>query len=113
MPHIELDLAGLPLNRPVRIELGSNGIVVVRRQDGVSAFEDSCPHAQWRLSLGQIADGLLECAGHGWEFDVTTGRCLTVPAYCLKRCAVSVLDGRVRVELVEARAENVRDQITA
>ena len=98
MPHIELDLENLPLDKPVRIDRGATGIVVIRRREGVTAFEDSCPHAQWRLSGGEINGGVLECPGHGWEFDVTTGRCLTVPAYCLKACGVTVMANQVRIE---------------
>jgi len=111
MPHIDLTLDDLPLDTPVRIESGANGIVIVRRSDGVSAFEDSCPHAQWRVSRGEITGGLLECPGHGWVFDVASGRCVTVPAYCLKVCSVRVVAGHVRVEWdaerVPAEAQNV------
>ena len=36
------------------MEDGGSGIVVLREGDTVSAFEDVCPHARWRLSDGEI-----------------------------------------------------------
>lgn len=99
MSHIEVNLTDLPLDQPVRIEHPPVGIVVVRRADGVSAFYDSCPHAQWRLSDGYLNGSLLECPGHGWQFEVSTGECLEVPAYCLKALKVSECGDVLRIEL--------------
>jgi nitrite reductase/ring-hydroxylating ferredoxin subunit len=96
---IEIALADIPAHRPMRFEAGETGVVVVRTEQGVCAFEDSCPHAQWRLSDGDVIGNVLECPGHGWEFDASTGRCLNVPAYCLKRYPVTTEDGQVRIEI--------------
>jgi nitrite reductase/ring-hydroxylating ferredoxin subunit len=80
--RIEIPLADIPAGRPVRVEHGERGIVVVRTGDGVSAFGD-----------------VLECPGHGWEFRAATGLCVNVPAYCLKRFAVSVHNDMVEIEV--------------
>lgn len=98
MPCIEVSLVSIPTNVPTRIEHNGSAIVVVRTPSSISAFQDSCPHAQWRLSEGTLLDGVLECPGHGWCFDVTTGQCLGVPAYSLKTVLVEVQDDHVRFE---------------
>ena len=90
MPHIEVELESVPLHTPHRLEREGQGIVVVRTAGLIYAFRDECPHAGWRLSDGEFVDGALECAGHGWEFDLATGRCDTVPAYCLKPVTVKL-----------------------
>jgi UDP-MurNAc hydroxylase len=37
-----------------------------------------CPHRQADLSrFGVVCDGILTCELHGWQFDLSTGRCLT------------------------------------
>jgi UDP-MurNAc hydroxylase len=37
-----------------------------------------CPHLKADLSrFGQVADGILTCTLHGWQFELETGRCLT------------------------------------
>jgi nitrite reductase/ring-hydroxylating ferredoxin subunit len=100
-------LGDIPTDRPIRVEWGELGLVVVRTADGVSAFEDSCPHAQWRLSDGELIGDVLECPGHGWEFRATTGSCVNVPAYCLKRFAVRVRNDVVEIDV--ARAADQRD----
>jgi len=68
-----------PLDVPVRAELLGDGVVVVRRQSGLTAFADRCSHRNARLSAGRIVDGCLECPYHGWRFD-SAGRCAHIPA---------------------------------
>lgn len=101
MARIEISAKTLPLNVPVRIEHPAAALVVVRTEESISAFADSCPHAQWRLSDGQVNSDVLECPGHGWEFNLFTGRCLNVPAYCLKSYDVSAVDEMVQIDLGE------------
>jgi UDP-MurNAc hydroxylase len=37
-----------------------------------------CPHLKADLvRFGTVADGVLTCRLHGWEFELATGRCLT------------------------------------
>ena len=98
MPHIELSLQTLRPGVAVRVENGCTGIVVIRNEDSVSAFEDACPHAQWRLSDGEVCAGVLQCPGHAWEFDIDTGRCLNVSAYWLRRFEVTVSGDVVSIE---------------
>jgi nitrite reductase/ring-hydroxylating ferredoxin subunit len=97
MRHIDLRLEDIPREALLRIDDGGAGIVVVRTGESVTAFEDVCPHAKWRLSDGELVNGLLECPGHGWEFCPDTGECVTVPAHCLKAVTVTRLGERVRL----------------
>ncbi len=47
------------------------------------AFGGICPHAKWPLELGNVSENILTCAGHGWEFDVTNGKCKSNPGRAL------------------------------
>src|SRR5262245_3348950 len=85
MRRIDIDIDTIPPESLVRIEDGASGIVLARTGDTIGAFEDVCPHASYRLSDGEIVNGVIECPGHGWEFDATTGGCVTVPDHCLRR----------------------------
>ena len=98
MPRIDVSLDDIPSEHPFRIECDGRALVVVRTNGNVHAFEDRCPHAQWPLSEGDFKDGSLYCIGHGWEFDVKTGRCLTVPVCNLKIIPTYVENGTVRIE---------------
>jgi nitrite reductase/ring-hydroxylating ferredoxin subunit len=98
MPRIEMKLDQIPLEMPVRPKQDGAAIVVIRTRQGVRAFYDRCPHAQWPISDGEMIDGILVCPGHGWQFDVTTGQCLNSPAYELKPLSVVVENGRIHIE---------------
>jgi nitrite reductase/ring-hydroxylating ferredoxin subunit len=98
MPKIEIRLAEVPLDVLFRVEAFGAGLVLLRKNGSITAFEDGCPHAQWPLSEGELKDGILQCIGHGWEFDVQSGRCLTVPGCSLKLLPVTIDQDRVRIE---------------
>ena len=102
MSHIEINLADIPTDRPLRIEYQETGIVILRTGEVITAFYDSCPHASWRLSEGWMSGNVLECPGHGWQFDVVNGQCLDVPAYCLRPVAVSISGEKLQLELDRA-----------
>jgi nitrite reductase/ring-hydroxylating ferredoxin subunit len=42
------------------------------------AIDDACPHMRADLSGGEVGDGTVTCSWHGWQFDLVTGKCLTV-----------------------------------
>ena len=68
-----------PVDQPVRVELCGDGLVVLRRINGLSVFTDRCPHRNARLSDGRVVEGCIECPYHGWRFDAA-GRCNHIPA---------------------------------
>jgi len=49
------------------------------RQGKVSAMRDLCPHRGMPLSCGRFDGERVECAYHGWQFDMK-GRCQLIPA---------------------------------
>ena len=70
------DLAGGP---HAVVVLGEDVVVWQAPGGAYQAWADRCPHRGTKLSLGQIKDGQLECAYHGWQFD-TAGQCKVIPA---------------------------------
>jgi nitrite reductase/ring-hydroxylating ferredoxin subunit len=113
MRHIDLDLNHIPEGRPIRVEEGRLGIVLIRQGDRITAFEDACPHAQWRLSDGELIDGRLECPGHGWEFSPHSGQCITVPAYCLKAVPIVRNGSSIRLLIDTSTPETVPTTVDA
>lgn len=76
-------------------------IVLIRRGDQFFAYQDRCPHAFWPLSEGELHGGVVECSGHGWEFDVATGRCLNAPTYCLLPVEARIEGDKVALQWTE------------
>jgi phenylpropionate dioxygenase-like ring-hydroxylating dioxygenase large terminal subunit len=75
-----LALEGDLQEQPLALQLLGRELVLWRDATGEPVvMKDQCPHRGARLSLGQVQDGALECAYHGWRFDAT-GRCVSIPA---------------------------------
>jgi nitrite reductase (NADH) small subunit/3-phenylpropionate/trans-cinnamate dioxygenase ferredoxin subunit len=61
------------------------------------AIDNECPHAGGPLGAGDLDGQTVTCPLHGWQFDVTTGACLGVPACALKSYPTRVENGQVLV----------------
>ncbi len=106
-----------PLGQLCRAEVEGRALVIARREDGVSALRDICPHQGAPLSSGHLTGyvppcqpgapirmeggrGIVVCPWHGWEFDLKTGRSLADPQKMRVRSyPAHVEDGRVVVEM--------------
>jgi len=62
------------------------------------ATENSCPHRGAPLSEGSLCGHVVECWLHGWQFDVRTGECLTVPDR-IKTYEVRVEDDLIKIRV--------------
>ena len=74
------------------VNLGAVDVLLCNLDGTLVAYEDRCPHLANPLSEGVLADGVLTCAAHEWEFDVRTGRGVNPASACLHRYPVR-LDG--------------------
>ena len=83
-----------------RVELDSADIAVVRVGDEVFALEDVCSHAEFPLTDGMVEDTTIECALHGSQFDLRTGKPLSPPATRpVRTYPVTVVDGDVYIDM--------------
>ncbi len=66
--------------RPLPVRLLGTDYVLWRGTEGqLVATPDRCPHREAPLSLGEVKDGMLTCAYHGWGFS-DGGRCVSIPS---------------------------------
>lgn len=65
---------------PVKLEKGGKSICVTRIGNEVFAIDDTCTHAEASLSEGEVSGFKIECWLHGAEFDLRTGKAITLPA---------------------------------
>ena len=104
MPRVHVGrLADLPLDRPVLVEHEGRRVAVVRRDDGVRALADACPHAGGPLSEGAVRGDTLTCPYHGWVWSLRDGACIA-PARDVRATLypIRVEAGEVWVDLPEA-----------
>jgi 3-phenylpropionate/trans-cinnamate dioxygenase ferredoxin subunit len=60
------------------------------------ATENFCPHKGAPLADGILCQHMIECDWHGWQFDVRTGECVTVPER-LQTYPVVIEEGLIKV----------------
>ena len=88
--------------RLVPVQVHGKKLVIGRSHGRYFAFEDKCPHAGAPLSLGHLEGNSLQCAKHGWKFDVFSAQSLPEQsAFCLNSFAVRV-DGEKLYVALEA-----------
>jgi nitrite reductase/ring-hydroxylating ferredoxin subunit len=75
--------------------------VIVTRTDGeLIAIPGVCPHEDVGLADGELSGGAIICPGHGYQFDLRTGRCKHDPGLLLRRYPITLIGGEVWVDLL-------------
>jgi len=75
--------------------------VIVTIVDGeMIAVPGVCPHEDVGLSDATMIGAVLVCPGHGYEFDLHTGRCGHDAALELRRYPITIVDDEVWVDLL-------------
>jgi 3-phenylpropionate/trans-cinnamate dioxygenase ferredoxin subunit len=75
-------LADIPSGAAKRFEVGKHRIAVVRCDDAVYAVGDTCTHADFSLSDGEVYcdEREIECWKHGSTFSLISGEPQSLPA---------------------------------
>jgi 3-phenylpropionate/trans-cinnamate dioxygenase ferredoxin subunit len=78
MTQIQFD--SLIAGKSLKIEVDGDPVCVTRVGDEVFATSNICSHAYAELSDGEVKGFVIECWLHGADFDLRTGKALTLPA---------------------------------
>jgi nitrite reductase/ring-hydroxylating ferredoxin subunit/Fe-S cluster biogenesis protein NfuA len=97
--HDVCRLADIPDGGLMRSEIAGGRVILFRRGAVVTCFEDACAHLGLELGSGEVADGIVTCPHHGFQYDLASGECLTAPEVQLQSHAVKVTGVRVEVRL--------------
>jgi toluene monooxygenase system ferredoxin subunit len=84
------DLAG--------VVVGKDKYVILRSNEELRAFKDACPHKGTPLSDGDLAEGVLTCPVHLWEFDVASGDSINPCGEKLQSFPIRCNGGRIEIE---------------
>jgi nitrite reductase/ring-hydroxylating ferredoxin subunit/Fe-S cluster biogenesis protein NfuA len=94
-------LDDIPNAGVVERKVKGRSILLSKRGEQVSCFDNACAHLGMPLEMGEVHDGILTCSYHGFRYLLDTGECLTAPEVQLKMHAVRVTGTRVQVRLEE------------
>ena len=71
---------GVPSGGAIAVNAGGEIVAVFNVDGEFHAISDTCSHAYASLSEGDLDGCYVMCPLHGSEFDVRTGKALTLPA---------------------------------
>ncbi len=77
-------------------------LVITNVDSQMYCFDNHCPHEEFNLSLGCIKKSFVRCALHGYEFNLSTGRCSEKEIPELVTYPVKVKDELIFVQMREA-----------
>jgi NAD(P)H-dependent nitrite reductase small subunit len=97
--HDIAPLTDLPENEGILFRNGPHQIAVFRQGDSVHAIDNVCPHAGASLYQGYIEGQTLSCPWHCWEFEIDTGKCITVEDMDVDTFPITIENGMVKIEL--------------
>jgi len=92
-------LSDIPQGGVRATELGGEKVLLSRQGSVVTCFQNACAHLGLPLGEGLVAEGVLTCPHHDFQYDLASGECLTAPEVQLQAHAVRVTGRRVEVRL--------------
>ena len=79
-------------------------VAVFRIGEEFHVISNACPHYGAQLCEGFVRNGTVLCPWHGWQFDIKTGKGMTMVGRDVKSFEVKVEDGQVKVATAEMPA---------
>jgi nitrite reductase/ring-hydroxylating ferredoxin subunit len=64
----------------LRVDLGDEAIAIFNLDGEFYAIGDVCTHEETSLADGDVFGDVVECPLHGAEFDIKSGKALSLPA---------------------------------
>lgn len=79
--------------------IGGEKVLLSRNGATVTCFQNACAHLGFPIHDGEIENGIITCPHHGFQYDLSSGECLTAPEVQLQSHAVRVIGPRVEVRI--------------
>lgn len=95
-------LKDLP-RRGGKVVKAGGALIALFNVDGtLYAIDNECPHQGGPLAEGDLKGTLVRCPWHLWQYDVTSGQCLSNPFGHVRSYPVEVTEGEVWVTIAKA-----------
>ena len=96
-----IKLADVPEDGVRGIVFDGEKLLVARQGARVTCFKNACAHLGLPLHDGEVERGVLRCPHHGFEYDLTSGECLTAPSVQLQPHQVRVAGPDIEVRMAK------------
>lgn len=91
----------LPPGRARVVSVNGERIALFNLAGEIVALGNVCAHEGNSLGEGTVEGDIVICPGHGWEFDLRSGACMTIPGESVPRFPVTVEGNSILVDLGE------------
>ena len=90
-------LSQVPAGTSLSVSFADTGIALFHGPKGLWAIEDGCVHCANSLVGGRVDGDVLTCPTCGWQYDLTTGGVVRLPALRLATFPVRVEDAHILI----------------
>jgi nitrite reductase/ring-hydroxylating ferredoxin subunit len=87
------------------VRVDGRQLALFRVEDRFYAVDNRCPHMGYPLAQGTVKGETLTCDWHNWKFNLEDGRCILRGSEDVRSYPVTVVDGRVCVDLADPPVE--------
>ena len=91
----------LPPGASTIARVGSETVALFNLGGDIVAVGNVCPHAGESLGEGRVEGNIVTCPGHGWEYDLRSGACMTIPGESVPWFPVTVEGDAVLIDIEE------------
>lgn len=91
--------ADIPEGRGKAVTLEGNAVALFNVGGTFHAIDNTCKHRGGPLGEGELDKSQVTCPWHGWQYDVTTGECMTAPGVIQKKYNVKVEGDDILIEV--------------
>jgi toluene monooxygenase system ferredoxin subunit len=81
------------------VTISGRGVLLIRLDGVVYAYDNRCAHLGVALSEGQLDRHVLTCSAHHWQYDVRSGSGVNPVGACLRRFRVKIEKDEVLVDI--------------
>ena len=74
-------------------------VILIRKAGRVYALRNQCAHMSCTLAGGLLDEYTLQCPGHEWKFDITTGEFVAAREIRIQTFRCKSEDGQIHVEM--------------
>ncbi|MFN6519566.1 MAG: NifU family protein [Nostoc sp. CreGUA01] len=89
----------VPESSVLAVQLAGTSLILYRQGVKFSCYRNACAHLGNPLQEGKVENGILTCPYHGFQYNLETGECLTVPDVSLQSYPVKIKGDKVFVKL--------------
>ena len=97
--HPVPEAKNLEPGKGMRVMLEDRRIALFNLDGKYYAIDDTCPHVGAPLGEGWIDGDRVACPMHGWEFEIKTGKGLTVPGCSVAKYEVQDANGEIQISI--------------